>query len=267
MSELKGFTPPLSATGRSSLVPEPPWHYSGDLLTIEYRTDPDRVIELLPDPLEPSEDPGAVAVLFADWQSCRDDGQEQLDPVRSQYKEAFFVVGATYRGRPASRCVFIWVDKDFALLRGWIQGYPKKLGSIWMTRPVAVGKAGPRLEPGGVLAATVAASDRRLIEARVKLERITDSMGSVNAHPMHHTRLFPSIDSSAPPALDELVMLRSLAFERTDVWEGEPELTFFPSPTEEFHLLEPREMLRGYYTSVGFTFGQGEVLEDHTVQG
>ena len=77
MTELKGFTPPLSATGRSSLVPTPPWHYSGEMMTLEYRTDPDRVIELLPDELEPAEDPGAVALVFADWQTCRDDRQEE----------------------------------------------------------------------------------------------------------------------------------------------------------------------------------------------
>jgi hypothetical protein len=34
-----------------------------------------------------------------------------------------------------SRCVYIWVDKDFAIGRGFHQGYPKKLGSIHMTRP------------------------------------------------------------------------------------------------------------------------------------
>ena len=40
MSDLAGFFYPRTATGRSSLLPEPPWHYSGDLLTVEYRTDP-----------------------------------------------------------------------------------------------------------------------------------------------------------------------------------------------------------------------------------
>ena len=49
---------------QASLLPEPPWHYSGDMLTLEYRTDPDAVAELLPDGIEPAaEDPGAVAVV------------------------------------------------------------------------------------------------------------------------------------------------------------------------------------------------------------
>ncbi len=190
---------PRSPEGRASIVPPPPWHYSGDVLTIEYRTDPDRVAELLPDPLEPAEeDPGAVAVVFADWQSCSDSFEELLDPVRSQYKECFFVVRCRYRGTTYSRCVYIWVDKDFALARGWHQGYPKKLG---MTRPVQVGKAGPRLGPGARFGATLAANDRRLVEARFEVTGPSERAGFVNAHPMLHHRFFPAIDTGAPPAL------------------------------------------------------------------
>ena len=103
-------------------------------------------------------------MIFADWQSCSDSFEELLDPVRSQYKEAFVVVRCRYRGETYSRCILIWVDKDFALVRGWHQGYPKKLGSIWMTRPVRHGRAGPRLEPGGRFGASVGVArppDRR----------------------------------------------------------------------------------------------------------
>ena len=38
-------------------------------------------------------------------------------------------------------CPFIWVNQDFAMARGWIQGYPKKLGDVWMTRTLR-----PRLQ-------------------------------------------------------------------------------------------------------------------------
>ena len=190
VGELKGFVPPLTPEGRSSVVPGPPWHYSGDLLTIEYRATPGSVARWLPAPLEPAEeDPDAVAVIFADWQSCSDSFEELLDPVRSQYKEAFLVVRCRYRGEHYSRCVLIWVDKDFAMVRGWHQGYPKKLGSIWMTRPVAQGRAGPRLEPGGRFGASVAVHDRRVIDARFT---ITGSLG--------HQRLRERA-ADAPPSL------------------------------------------------------------------
>ena len=105
MADVKGFFSPRPARGRSSLSPSPPWYYSGDLLTVEYRTDPDRVAELLPAPLSlAEEDPGAVALIWADWQSCSSSRVELLDPVRAQYKEAFVVVRCSFQGETFSRC-------------------------------------------------------------------------------------------------------------------------------------------------------------------
>src|SRR5215813_15463723 len=116
MTEMTGFFYPRTATGKSSLLPPPPWYYSGDLLTVEYRTDPANVARLLPDPLEPAdEDPGAVALIWADWQSCSDTFEELLDPVRSQYMEAFVVIRCRYDGETYSRSPYIWVDRDYAL--------------------------------------------------------------------------------------------------------------------------------------------------------
>ena len=40
MADMAGFFYPRTATGRASLLPAPPWYYSGDMLTVEYRTDP-----------------------------------------------------------------------------------------------------------------------------------------------------------------------------------------------------------------------------------
>lgn len=261
MADLKGFLQPRSPEGRASIVPEPPWHYSGDVLTIEYRTDPANVAALLPNGVEPAgEDPGAVAVVWADWQSCSDTFEELVDPVRSQYKECFVVVRCRHGAETYSRCVYIWVDKDFALARGWFQGYPKKLGSIWMTRPVAVGRAGPRLEPGGVLGATLQANDRRLAEATLTLTGPSETAGFVNALPMLHSRWMPSIEKGGGDALADLVTMRSRDVELGPAYTGTPELRWFEAPTEEVATLEPIEMIAGYWRQVGATFDGGSRL-------
>ena len=261
MAELKGFVPPLSPEGRSSVVPEPPWHYSGDLLTIEYRAAPGSVARWLPAPILPAEeDPDAVAVVFADWQSCSDSFEELVDPVRSQYKEAFVVVRCAYGGETYSRCILIWVDKDFAMVRGHHQGYPKKLGSIWITRPVSLGRAGPRLEPGGRFGASVSVHDRRVIDARFTITGTAEAPGFVNALPMLHTRFFPSIEEGQPPSMDELVTMKSYDWEGSQVWAGEAELSFGASPVEELESLAPVEMIAGYWRSVGVTWGIGTRL-------
>jgi acetoacetate decarboxylase len=265
---LEGFVFPRTASGASSILPPPPWHYSGDLMTVEYRTDPSRVAELLPEPLTlvpDDQDPGAVAMIFADWQSCGPDFSELDDPVRAQYKEAFIVVRCQYEGRIFSRCVYIWVDKDFAMVRGHFQGYPKKLGSIWMTRPVTIGKAGPRVAPGGRFAGTVAYQDRRIVDARVTLREESPGNGFVNGHAMLHSRWMPAIEADGSDAMDELVTMQGVDVELGQAWRGDAELELLPSPVEEVSRLEVREIIGGYWRSVGTTFKGGALVAPHHV--
>ncbi|WP_439680015.1 acetoacetate decarboxylase family protein [Embleya sp. MST-111070] len=255
-----GFFHPKTGTGRSSMIPAPPWHYSGDLLTVEYRTDPARVAELLPPQLElADEDPGAVALIWADWQSCSAGRGELLDPVRAQYKECFVVVRCRYAGGTYSRCVYIWVDKDFAIARGLHQGYPKKLGSIHQTRPHPYGPA-PRIEAGARFGATLAAADRRLAEVVVTLREPAPTNGFVNGHPMAHHRWLPSIEPGGGLALDELVVTGAESAEGGQAWAGDAELTLFEAPTEELARLEPIEPIGAYYRQVGVVWNGGTLL-------
>lgn len=263
MDASSGFFPPFTASGRSALVPPPPWHYSGDLLTVEYRTQPGRVRQLLPKGVQPApDDPDAVALIWADWQSCSDGGTELLDPVRSQYLEAFAVVRCSHDGTPYSRCVLIWVTTDFALARGLHQGYPKKLGSIHMTRVMPYGKAAPRLEPGAKLGATLAAYDHRLASATLTIMGTSDTNGFVNALPMLHSRQVRSIERDGSFVLDELVTMTGYDVELGPAWAGEATLHVFDSPWDELASVLPvREILGGYYRQVGVSWNGGRTVE------
>jgi acetoacetate decarboxylase len=261
---LKGLPFPRTRDGRASLLPPPPWHYSGDLLTVEYRTDPAAIATMLPGGVtlaNDDEDPGAVAFIWADWQSCGDDGAELLDPIRAQYREAYVVVRCRYDGQLYSRCLFIWVDKDFALVRGYLQGYPKKLGSIHQTRPITRGRAGPRLEAGAVFGMTLAASDRRLAQATVTLEGTSETGGFVNSHAMLHHRWFPGIELDGRDSLAEVVTMSGVNVDVGPAYAGGATLELFDSPSEELTSLEPREIIGGYFRSIGSTFAGGRTLE------
>ncbi len=262
MPELLGFAPPFTPTGRTALVPPPPWHYSGDLLTVEYRTDVDKVRALLPAELElAEEEPGAVALIWADWQSCSDGGEELLEPSRSQYKEVFAVVRCRYEGVLYSRCVLIWVTSDFAIARGLHQGYPKKLGSISMTRAMPHGRAAPRLEPGGRFGATLAAHDHRLATARLTLTGPAETNGFVNGHPMVHHRQVRGIERGAGWALDEIVTMSGYDADLGPAWAGDAELTLADSPWDELDSLLPvREIIGGYYRQLGVSWNGGTTL-------
>ena len=110
MAELQGLMYPRTPTGAGSVLPSPPWHYSGEMLTIEFRTDPARVAELLPDGLTlADDDPGAVAIIWADWQSCSKNFDELLDPAPGTvgFKSDFYPdkVGGSRSDLPTS----IWL--------------------------------------------------------------------------------------------------------------------------------------------------------------
>ena len=243
------------------MLPPPPWFYSGEMLTLEYLAAPGAVAALLPPPLEAVEDrPDAVAAIWAEWQCCSEAGEELLDPVRAQYKECLLVARCRYRGRDWSRCLFIWVDSDASLLRGLFQGYPKKLGEIWMTRPALVGHAGPRLAPGGRFGASVSAGGRRLLEAEFTITAEAEAAGFVNAHPMLHHRFLPRVEAQGGDALTEIVSVASEEVELGPTFVGDAALNFFESPTEEVAALRPREMLGGFWRRVGFTFRGGRTL-------
>ena len=262
-----GFFYPRSESGKASLLPPPPWHYAGDLLTVEYRTDPSLVAAILPSPLTPvKDDPGAVALIWADWQSCGTDQQEMLDPIRAQYKECFVVVRCQFQDKIFSRCVYIWVDKDFAMLRGIHQGYPKKMGSIHMTRPHPFAPA-PQIAAGGRFGASLAASDRRLAELVVTLDQKVAHNGFVNGHPMAHHRFLPSISgsSSNPKAGDvfsELIQSGGAKFEGGPVWSAKIDhFALLPSATEQLAELVPREFIGAYYRQIGVVWDGGTVLQ------
>ena len=131
---LKGFSVPLTPEGLSPLVSLPPWHYSSDCLVVEYWADPAAVTALLPPGIaSDAKSNGRSFVWFLDWQFTGSN-DELTDPARYQYREAFVLVEAVFEGKPINYCPYIFVDNDAAIARGWAQGFPKKLGSVFQTR-------------------------------------------------------------------------------------------------------------------------------------
>lgn len=173
---LKGYFSPLTPKGKSSIDPEPPWYYSCDFLSVEFWADPLVVASYLPEGLDadkPAE--GHAKVFFCDWQFSGEN-DEFLDPARYQYREFFILLDAVHKGKPVSYCPYMFVDNDAALARGWAQGYPKRIGSIYQTRlHAAPGKAAPQLAAGSRFAASMSTAGQRMADCLVTLEQpVTD---------------------------------------------------------------------------------------------
>jgi hypothetical protein len=263
---LKGFSVPLSPEGRASLTCPPPWHYAGDMLVVDFAAAPAAVAAVLPPRLEPDpSDPGGCSAFFVAWQYASDHGEEYLDPARSQYNEFILLVNAVYRGKPVHACPYMYVDSDLSMARGWIQGWPKKNGEIATTRSFPLpAKAAPMVAPGGRFGGTVASNGRRLVEAVVQLERLSEDPLYLGKRPVVNRRYFPQLagGGKAKPPVNELVRSILSGVSQTEVWEGEADIKFFPAPDNELDAFEPVDVRRGYRYSVAMTVADLEVLEE-----
>lgn len=244
---LSGYTLPRTPKGASSLTPPPPWHYAGICLAVEYEADPQAVAALLPPGLE--FESGRCAVYFVEWQFSSEHDTEYLDPIRSQYHETLFLISARYDGAPCAFCPFIWVDQDVALMRGLIQGWPKQIGSTWVTRAYGLpSKASPEVGPGGRFGGTLAAKDHRLAEAVVTLREESAQLPTPNFARAMLTRHFPELTAGKhdTPAVYELVQLKSRDVHIGTIWKGDAELKVFDHPYLELPALRPLKVIAGY---------------------
>jgi acetoacetate decarboxylase len=255
---LQGWTLPLSATGRSSIVAPPPWHYSGEIIAVDFKAPVDAVAALLPEGMQPAPD-GAASVVFADWCSASDHDERVLaDPGVGQYREAYVVLHAVRGDKKVGRVAFIWVDSELSLLRGQIQGFPKKLGQIAMTRPVTLGKGGVRKEAGGRFAAHATSHGRRVLSAGVALETVSDKLPRAATLPLVHTRMFPSIDEPEP-AVHELAFGTIEGFSCGPIHTGPGKLELGATEYEELSALGPLSVGAGYVFSMAFSVTGGRV--------
>jgi hypothetical protein len=263
---LKGYTIPRTPEGRASLVPAPPWHYVGDFLVIDFHADPQAAASLLPPGVQPHPDAGRCAAVFADWQSLSETGDELTDPARSQYREFYLVVSGLLDGEPVTTCPFIWVNQDFALARGWIQGYPKKLGEVWMTRSFDLEcRASPGVTAGARFGASCSARGRELARATVILEHPSESGSLHTDPPLVNVRHFARLASGRhqEPQVHELVRARSRDRSVSTIWEGPATLELSPAPGEEHTLLEPLGVVRGYRFTFAYTVDDLETVQEY----
>jgi len=248
------FTPPFTSSGRSALVQAPPWHYAGWLVNVAFAFDPPQGAAMVPPEL--GTPTGKGCVHFADWQSCGNGGQELLDPVYAQYCETIVVleIAPKQGGDARFYCPLIYVDQDISLLRGWLQGWPKKIGQTWLTRslPLAHPAAAP-MSAGSRLGASLSVKERRLVDATVMLTgEKAGRLGFLAA---------PTIGAVGWPDLTQPGMAATPRYLRADIvdrvepgWmQGSATLQFHAHPVEELSLLGQVEATQASAGWMGIT--------------
>jgi hypothetical protein len=193
-------------------------------------------------------------VHFADWQATTD-GSELLDPILSQYRETIVLVEVTRPdGAAANFCPLIYVDQDISMVRGLLQGWPKKFGSTWLTRSLPLDHpAAAPLRAGTRLGASLTVKDRRLIEARLVLTGEAAEPIGFAARPTWGTVGWPDLTRPGDPAV--LRYLRPVVSSRVggDWQEATGEMVFHETPREELADLGLRRVTRASAGWLGIT--------------
>jgi Acetoacetate decarboxylase (ADC) len=264
---LKGFTAPLSPLGAAALVPPPPWHFAGDVLAVEFWNDPDVSVHILPTGVELDRKcPGHSVALFADYQFTAQN-DEHLDPARYQCRQFSVLLDAMWKGSRIAWCPYCYSDNDAALMRGWIQGYPRKLGAVHQTRTFATASAASApLAHDSRFSACMSAHGRLLVQARITLREKAECLVGLLDRRIVGRRYFPRLSAGLhdKPAVDELVRCVSDHLLITNIWIGEGELSFPEAYGEELEVLGPLKVGRGYRFSFSYSVNDIEILADLT---
>ena len=126
------------------------------------------------------------------------------------------------------------------MMRGLLQGWPKKLGQVWMTRSYDLEHpAAARRVPGQRLGASLAVKDRRLVNAEFTLLAKPGEKLGFLAMPTYGLLGTPSILEGAGD--DQKRLVRSVVSASTigNLQKAAGRLEFLKHPREELELLAP----------------------------
>lgn len=261
MVVFQAYTHPLTESGRSSIVPPGPYHYGVEGIAVHLRIDRDRAQKLLPNFLRSTDE---AWIYVADFVTVHGDNVDWIYriPDMTQYREAAIALKVIYNGKNYNHFPFMWVDKDWALIRGWLNGYPKKIAEITLTKINPANPALKEIEKGTKLGGYCSRQGRRLITLIVELEEETKELPTKNFGPTLTHRHFPQTHETQQKISETLEIIRTNN-KLTKAWKGKGEIEIGHGENDEVELIEIKETLGGYYYINGFTIEGGRVIGRH----
>ena len=259
---MKPFTHFLTPMGRGSVVEEGPWHYGIDYISVYYRGDVDSLQKLLPSKLRVVD--GTAVAYVSEFVSLSEKNPDAtyLDPAQTIYREAGIGVMCRYGEKKGVFFPFMWVDRDWAMIRGWLNGYPKKIADeIAMTRFHIHNKLAQSPDVGVKMAGYCTRHGTRLMKVWIKIEKKGKADDLIKFGSTFGFRHFPKTHESQT-GVAELVEVIKTNMRVSDVWIGEGGVELGESiPSEELELARPLEIIKAAHYKAGFTIEGAITLE------
>ena len=243
------FTLPITRSGKSQLVPPPPWIYAVEGIGVKVYFEPNKLRELVPPPLEIVEGEGFVYIAKVYNASANRWEMLYEDPEATKYMEANVALKVKYNGNIYTYYPFMYVDKDLPLIRGFILGHPKKFAFISMSEfhKLLEGYNGPA--PGVKMGGYALRNGKEIVRIKITLKEKV-SQASIHFGPNVQFRRFPAIQEGTD--VYELIQFVSSDFKYGEIWKGDGELKLNESVNDELGLLEISKIEGGYYFSWSF---------------
>lgn len=235
-----GYSMPVLAP----IYNEPPYLYrGGNILLCAYRTKPEILKKIIPEPLKPAEG-NLVYAWINDFTSV-----VGLGP----YREAIISLPAEFQGKLGNYMAYLYLDRDTPIAAGReIWGFPKKMGRFSFSTSEEIGSRA--VERGGMEILRISMQFTRAGTA--------DALAGL-ANPIYNLKVIPSVKKDAPPDVMQLTSntLENVVVHR--VVEGNATVTFGVSPADPLYLLAPLEIVAGIYCELDFDLTYGEVIHDY----
>ncbi|WP_338603110.1 acetoacetate decarboxylase family protein [Sulfolobus tengchongensis] len=239
---------PFSSTDRSSVVLGKESYYGGNFIVAHVKLDKETLKNVVPKIFETD---GEALFSVREFVTVMGNRTDLLyeEPMLTQYNESAVGVKVYYEGGIYQYYPFMWVDKDFAVIRGWLNGFPKKIANIQLTRfhPLLPQISEPKA--GVVVGGYVARGSSLLFKIKVTLKEKIEKPPTFG--PTLLIRDYPAEGEGETNVL-ELVRLDLQDLKVTDVWKGDVEIEIGKGINDEVDSFKIIEKLGGYYYKIGF---------------
>ncbi|HXW36308.1 MAG TPA: acetoacetate decarboxylase family protein [Nitrososphaerales archaeon] len=240
--------------GDASAVEPGPWHYGADYITVYFEGERSKLRSLVPHSFEVND---ITCMAYVCEIVSVAEGRADLvssAPERTVYNEAAIGVKCSFAGKPGIYFPVMWVTTEWSLLRGLLNGYPKRLAdAVHMTKLHPLNPGLKKLGVGTVLSGYCVKGPEQELRVSVSLERQGAASDLISFGATYGMRNFPSTDTSQSSVREAVEIMKSNST-NSDVWLGRGSLE------TSLDVGEPRPLSGAVYRS-GFTILGSRVLK------
>ncbi|QIW23569.1 acetoacetate decarboxylase [Sulfolobus sp. S-194] len=253
------FSLPITKSGKSQIVFPPPWHYGVTYISAHVKFDKDSASQLLPNFLSTD---GEGWIYIAEFISTSDHNWNFMyeDPELVQYMEGAIGLKVNFEGKNYIYFPFMWVDKDWALVRGWLDGYPKKIAKIVMTRLHPLLPMYNKPEKGLKMGGYVVRGGGVLLRLQVELQEKADSVPVSKFGPFLNIRRFATRGDDEEDLYEVVSRVRDVS-NYGEIWKGDAKVELGGYVNDEVNLLRLEEVYAGYHYTLYFRVTTTKLLK------